>query len=578
MRVLVVEDDAKLAGLIQRALQEQAALADAARDGEDALWMAVATAYDVMVLDINLPGISGFETCHRLREAQVGAPILILTARAGIDDRVNGLDAGADDYLVKPFDVSEMLARVRALARRGPVARGTVLRAGDLSLDAGTRVVCRAGTPIALSTKEFQLLEVFMRRPGQVLSRYDLLEGAWDMAYENKSNVIDVYVRYLRNKIDRPFGARTIETVRGAGYRLSVCGQNPLCPRRTARKCAIHGLRDQQGRRMTATFSAGVAVGFATTDAPVRPRRRGEPEGWQLADACHELRTPLTTLRTEVELALLGNRNASELRAALTSAAEEIRRVCRLADDMLTLARADHGRLPVRPRPLDPHVLLEAAAARARAAARSEGREIVVRDAAHGSWLLADPDRVAQALDNLVSNALQHGRGTITLTACGDDNLLRLHVGDQGNGFAEDARAHAFKRFTRGKRAGGSGSGLGLSLVAAIADAHHGVASVGNSLQGGADACIALPQCLPPALSALPDLSPCDARTVTAEPEDVHYHHLAVATRAQLPEPGESSLPAGWPVADDGGGYTGGGTQSECVSRAGQVRHCTNDG
>ena len=222
MRVLVVEDDVKLAGLIQRALREQAALADAAHDGEDALWMADATPYDVLVLDINLPGISGFETCQQLRASRVCTPILMLTARAGIDDRVTGLDIGADDYLVKPFDVSEMLARVRALARRGPAAHGPVLTIGDLSIDAATRVVRRGSTQISLSTKEFQLLEVFMRRPGQVLSRYDLLEGAWDMAYENRSNVVDVYVRYLREKIDRPFGKGSIETVRGAGYRLNA--------------------------------------------------------------------------------------------------------------------------------------------------------------------------------------------------------------------------------------------------------------------------------------------------------------------------------------------------------------------
>jgi two-component system, OmpR family, response regulator len=231
MRVLVVEDDVKLAGLIQRALREQGALADAAHDGEDTLWMADATPYDVMVLDVNLPGIDGFETCERLRSSEVHTPILMLTARAGIDDRVTGLDIGADDYLVKPFDVSEMLARVRALARRGPVTRGPVLSIGDLRLDVGTRVVSRGSTQIALSTKEFQLLEVFMRRAGQVLSRYDLLEGAWDMAYENRSNVVDVYVRYLRDKIDRPFGIRTIETVRGAGYRLNAHAPQRLCTR-----------------------------------------------------------------------------------------------------------------------------------------------------------------------------------------------------------------------------------------------------------------------------------------------------------------------------------------------------------
>jgi len=225
MRVLIVEDDFKLAGLIQRALREQAALADVAHEGEDALWMADATLYDVVVLDVNLPGIDGFETCRRLRASQVTSPILLLTARASVTDRVTGLDTGADDYLIKPFDVSELFARIRALARRGPVTRGPVLSADDLSLDPGTQVVRRGNTPISLSTKEFQLLEVFMRRPGQVLSRYDLLEGAWDMAYENKSNVIDVYIRYLRNKIDRPFGMRTIETVRGAGYRLAAAAQ-----------------------------------------------------------------------------------------------------------------------------------------------------------------------------------------------------------------------------------------------------------------------------------------------------------------------------------------------------------------
>ena len=223
-----------------------------------------------------------------------------------------------------------------------------------------------------------------------------------------------------------------------------------------------------------------------------------EAQAWQLAsDASHELRTPLTALRTEVELALLGNRDADDLRAALRSAADEIRRVCRLADDILMLAQADHGRLPMRPRQLQPRQLLEAAAARAKAAAWIRGRRIVVRDRAPGSWLLGDPDRAAQALDNLVSNALQHGRGTITLTVRHDGNLLGLHVADQGSGFAGDMPARAFQRFTRGPRARDAGSGLGLSLVAAIAVAHRGVATIRNLPEGGADSCIALPRCLP---------------------------------------------------------------------------------
>jgi two-component system, OmpR family, response regulator len=172
------------------------------------------------VLDLNLPGIDGFETCRRLRDDGLRTPILMLTARDGVADRVTGLDIGADDYLVKPFDFDELLARLRALVRRGPVEREAVIEVGDLVLDPASREVRRGETRIELSTKEFQLLEVFMRRPGQVLSRYELIEGAWDMEYENRSNVIDVYVRYLREKIDRPFGVATLETVRGAGYRL----------------------------------------------------------------------------------------------------------------------------------------------------------------------------------------------------------------------------------------------------------------------------------------------------------------------------------------------------------------------
>jgi two-component system OmpR family response regulator len=220
VRVLVVEDEVKLAGLIRRGLREEGVLADVAIKGEDALWMAEATAYDVLVLDLMLPGIDGFETCRRLRSDGVRTPILMLTARDAVEDRIAGLDTGADDYLAKPFDFGELLARLRALARRGPAEHGPLLRVGDLELDPAARRVRRGAPEIPLSTKEFQLLEVFMRHPGEVLSRFQLLEGAWDTEYEHRSNVIDVYVRYLREKVDRPFGVATLETVRGAGYRL----------------------------------------------------------------------------------------------------------------------------------------------------------------------------------------------------------------------------------------------------------------------------------------------------------------------------------------------------------------------
>jgi two-component system, OmpR family, response regulator len=224
MRVLIVEDEVKLASLIRRGLREDGVGADVAIRGEDALWMAGATDYDAIVLDVMLPGLDGFEVCRRLRADGVASPVLMLTARDAVDDRVRGLDTGADDYLTKPFSFDELAARLRALVRRGPLERPVVLQVGDLHLDPSARRVWRGETDIALSAKELQLLDTFMRRPGQVLDRYQLLEHAWDQAYENRSNVVDVYVRYLREKIDRPFGVESIETVRGAGYRLRADG------------------------------------------------------------------------------------------------------------------------------------------------------------------------------------------------------------------------------------------------------------------------------------------------------------------------------------------------------------------
>ena len=228
MRVLVAEDDVKMAALIRRGLVEEGLVVDVAPDGDDALWMAGAAEYDAIVLDVMLPGVDGYDVCRRLRASGNWAPVLMLTARGDVDDRVAGLDAGADDYLVKPFSFAELLARLRALGRRAPRERPAVLEVGDLRLDPATRQVWRGEAQIQLSAKEFALLEAFMRRPGQVLSRLQLLEHAWDYAYENRSNVIDVYVRYLREKVDRPFRLASIETVRGAGYRLRSDGGSGL--------------------------------------------------------------------------------------------------------------------------------------------------------------------------------------------------------------------------------------------------------------------------------------------------------------------------------------------------------------
>jgi two-component system, OmpR family, response regulator len=220
MRVLVVEDHVKLAGQLRRALRGEGVATDVAVSGEDALWMAGSTSYDVVVLDVMLPGIDGLETCRRLRADGVRAPVLMLTARDALRDRVAGLDGGADDYLTKPFALEELVARLRALARRGAVEHDAVLEVGSLRLDPATRTVWRDGVRIAMPVRCFALLQSFMRRPGVVLSRLALLESTWDGAYENRSNVVDVHVRRLRRRIDIPFGTDSIETVRGVGYRL----------------------------------------------------------------------------------------------------------------------------------------------------------------------------------------------------------------------------------------------------------------------------------------------------------------------------------------------------------------------
>jgi two-component system OmpR family response regulator len=220
MKVLVVEDQLKMASLLLRGLHNNGDSVDVTRTGEEALWMSGATNYDAIVLDVMLPGIDGFETLAALRREGRWTPVLMLTARDAVEDRIAGLDVGADDYLTKPFSFEELLARLRAIARRGPVERPTVLEVGDLRLDPATRQVWRGTTEIDLTAKEFALLEAFMRRPGEVLSRDHLLSQAWEVGYDNRSNVIAVYVNYLRDKIDRPFGAQSLQTVRGVGYRL----------------------------------------------------------------------------------------------------------------------------------------------------------------------------------------------------------------------------------------------------------------------------------------------------------------------------------------------------------------------
>jgi two-component system OmpR family response regulator len=220
MRVLVVEDEPRMASVIRRSLAKEGLAVDVTGSGDETLWMAEAVSYDAILLDVMLPDRSGFEVCRMLRARGVWSPVLMLTARDAVADRVEGLDSGADDYLAKPFALVELHARLRSVARRGRPERPAVIKVGDLLLDPARREVRRGSARVDLSAKEFALLETLMRRRGEVLSRFELIEHAWDLAYDARSNVVDVYVRRLREKIDRPFGRSSIETVRGAGYRL----------------------------------------------------------------------------------------------------------------------------------------------------------------------------------------------------------------------------------------------------------------------------------------------------------------------------------------------------------------------
>lgn len=221
MRILIVEDEPGVAGFLEQGLKESGYVVDVARDGADGLEYALAYEYDALVLDIMLPKMNGLELLKEIRAKRVKSPVLLLTARDGVDDRVRGLDVGADDYLVKPFAFPELLARLRALLRRPPLQSGGILQMRDLEMDVAKREVRRAGKLIELSPREFALIELLLRHPDQVLSRTQMLEHVWDFDFYSDTNVVDVYIGYLRRKLDREFDLPLIHTVRGVGFRLS---------------------------------------------------------------------------------------------------------------------------------------------------------------------------------------------------------------------------------------------------------------------------------------------------------------------------------------------------------------------
>jgi two-component system OmpR family response regulator len=224
MRVLVVDDEKRLATSLRVGLEAEGFAVDIAFDGTEGLWLAREHTYDAIVLDLMLPGINGYKVCEALRDEEDWTPILMLTAKDGEWDQVEGLDTGADDYLTKPFSFPVLVARLRAVARRGARERPTVLAAGDLRLDPAARRAWRGESELDLTAREFSMLAFLMRHPGDVVSKLQILDAVWDIDFDGDPNIVEVYVRHLRNKIDRPFGREAIQTLRGAGYRLASNG------------------------------------------------------------------------------------------------------------------------------------------------------------------------------------------------------------------------------------------------------------------------------------------------------------------------------------------------------------------
>ena len=674
MRILVVEDGLKMAGLIRRGLEEEGYAVDIVHTGADAVWTGTENPYDAIVLDLMLPDLDGFEVCRQLRRGRRWAPIIMLTARDAVVDRVSGLDAGADDYLTKPFAFSELLARLRALIRRGPGERPAVL-ASVISPSTRPHTGSRAGqSAVDLTAKEFALLEFLMRRPGQVLTRTQILEHVWDFAYEGDSNVVDVYIRYLREKVDRPFGLEddrdgpgqrlpaargrapvtltirarlalvcaalvgamvvglgaivylrleadlraaaddglvtraeelisqpvtgdTIDigpsdvgdifaqimsadgrvvattpglegdvlapsdlaTTSGESIRETVvqAGGEPLLSRVLAARQAdgtilILGVAFDDQREaldrllgllvVVAPLAAALAamVGWVVAAAALRPveRMRRESEAIsgsepsrrlevpatrdELAelgaslnrmldrleaallrerrfvdDASHELRTPLANLKVELELALRRSRTPDELQAALRSAAVETDRLTSLAEDLLVLARAADGRLPIRREEIDLGPLVGDVTRRF--AGRAEARGITMETSVdRDGTARVDEARVRQALGNLIENALVHtppgGRITVGLTHA--DGSVSIAVADTGAGFPVGFVEHAFEPFSRADAArspDGGGTGLGLAIVRVVAEGHGGSVEARNNPGGGATVELTLP-------------------------------------------------------------------------------------
>src|SRR6266540_3176278 len=497
MRVLIVEDEPKMAGLVRRGLVEEGHAADLAARGEDAVWMAEAHPYDAIVLDVMLPGLTGFETCRRLRNAGVWTPVLMLTARDAVEDRVSGLDAGADDYLTKPFSLAELLARLRALVEAGEsfaellAADGHVLDAtapiGRRSLLTSSQVARATREPTFLNRSSVPGLDEGARMLAIPLSlagrRVVLVAGG---TRENRAETL----RSLRAAF-LAGGPLALLLPSLGGYVLAGAALRPIeAMRRRAAEISASSLEE----RLPVPEARDEVSRLGKTLNQMLTRIQGglERERRFAADASHELRTPLALLKTELELALQRDRSREELEATIRSAAESTERLARLAEDLLLLARAEQGRVALKEERTDVVDVLHTVARRFAPRADAERRALSV-DEGDPLVLTADRLRLEQALSNMVDNALRHGGGHITLSARARNGTAELHVIDEGAGFPRAFMDRAFERFSRADARSADGSGLGLAIVETITRAHHGQADVANRPDGGADVWLSLP-------------------------------------------------------------------------------------
>jgi DNA-binding response OmpR family regulator/nitrogen-specific signal transduction histidine kinase len=526
VRILLVEDNSKLAETIKVSLTQQGYTVDIARSAAEADEIAVVDHHDVIILDVVLPDRNGIELCRQLRRQKVATPILMLSVQSTTADKVAGLDAGADDYLSKPFQGDELLARLRSLLRRTQAMEGSVLRSGDLVMDLQTHQVTLGGKPVRLSAKEFALLEYMMRNTSRLLTRAMISESVWDMNYEASSNVIDVYVSSLRRKIDLNPKRRHIETMIGSGYRfidqpesngdsalattIVLCTTTPVAGLAVvlAASMLMLGACGWLFHRRTSMAITAAAAGVPPLQEQLeetlaRITALTNAKGRFVGNIAHEIKTPLTIVLSQLDLLLSRSNDPEAVRAYARSIAEDMRHLADLVDSFLRLARPFAQEDTSHHIPVYVHDCVLEAVQRSRALARESGVTIVptLMEAIDGDIapeVLGDPVLIEAMIENLVRNAVRFSRhgSRVEVQVQGQGEMLLVYVRDHGTGIAPENLESVFDWFFQepGLLPHASGTGFGLAIAKRIAEHHGGTITLRNRVTGGCEFAITLPR------------------------------------------------------------------------------------